>query len=285
MCDLCVSGITETLHLGGVCSFSAVKKARIDAVLAERGLFPSRSAAAGAVRAGEVRIGRDGPIAVRPSQLVEPGVNLIVAEGPRYVSRGGIKLENALDQLGLDVTGRDCLDVGASTGGFTDCLLQRGAARVAAVDVAFGQIDVRLREDPRVHVIERLNARELRPEDLPFVPSLATVDVSFISLAKVLPAVASCLQNGGEILAMVKPQFELGKERVGRGVVRSAADRREAILKVAGAGSDLGLPVRGFASSGMPGPKGNRETFVWLGGAGPEVEDLEAAVAAVEEDE
>jgi 23S rRNA (cytidine1920-2'-O)/16S rRNA (cytidine1409-2'-O)-methyltransferase len=262
-----------------------VKKSRIDAVLAERGLFPSRSAAAGAVRAGEVRIGQDGPVALRPSQLVEPDASLIVDEGPRYVSRGGTKLENALEALGIDVGGRDCLDVGASTGGFTDCLLQRGAARVAAVDVAYGQLDVRMRQDPRVYAIERLNARELLPSDLPFAPSLAAIDVSFISLTKVLPAVAACLESGGEILAMVKPQFELGRERVGRGVVRDAGDRREAIVKVGHAARQLGLPVRGFASSGLPGPKGNRETFVWCGGEGPEVEDLEAAVAAVEGDE
>jgi 23S rRNA (cytidine1920-2'-O)/16S rRNA (cytidine1409-2'-O)-methyltransferase len=261
-----------------------VKKSRIDAVLAERGLFPSRSAAAGAVRAGEVRIGQDGPVALRPSQLVEPDASLIVDEGPRYVSRGGTKLENALEALGIDVAGRDCLDVGASTGGFTDCLLQRGAARVAAVDVAYGQLDVRMRQDPRVYAIERLNARELTSADLPFAPSLATVDVSFISLTKVLPAVSGSLELGGEILAMVKPQFELGRERVGRGVVRDAADRREAIIKVAAAAQELGLPVRGFASSGLPGPKGNRETFVWCGGSGPEVEGLEAAVAAVEGD-
>ncbi|HMI80401.1 MAG TPA: SAM-dependent methyltransferase, partial [Solirubrobacterales bacterium] len=165
-------------------------KSRIDAVLADRGLFPSRSAAAGAVRAGEVRVGQDGPVALRPSQLVEGDADLIVDAGPRYVSRGGVKLENALEALGIDVAARDCLDVGASTGGFTDCLLQRGAARVAAVDVAYGQLDVRLRQDPRVCVIERLNARELGPADLPFAPSLATVDVSFISLTKVLPAVA-----------------------------------------------------------------------------------------------
>jgi 23S rRNA (cytidine1920-2'-O)/16S rRNA (cytidine1409-2'-O)-methyltransferase len=263
-----------------------VKKARIDAVLAERGLFPSRSAAAGAVRAGEVRVGEDGPVALRPSQLVEPGAALIVEEGPRYASRGGIKLENALEALGIDVSGRLCLDVGASTGGFTDCMLQRGAERVAAVDVAFGQLDLRLREDERVEVVERLNAREMSPADLSFVPGFATVDVSFISLAKILPAVCRCLAPGGEVLAMVKPQFELGRARVGRGVVRDPADRREAILAVATAARDLGLPVRGFASSGLPGPKGNRETFVWCGGEGEgegePVADLEAAIAAVE---
>jgi 23S rRNA (cytidine1920-2'-O)/16S rRNA (cytidine1409-2'-O)-methyltransferase len=259
-----------------------VKKARIDAVLAERGLFPSRSAAAGAVRAGEVRVGGDGPVALRPSQLVEPDAELLVEARPRFASRGGIKLDNALESLGIDVTGRDCLDVGASTGGFTDCLLQRGAARVAAVDVAYGQLDVRLREDPRVTVIERLNARALSPEDLPFVPSLATVDVSFISLTKILPAVAHCIAPGDDLLAMVKPQFELGRDRVGRGVVRDAADRREAILLVARAAQDLGLPIRGFAASGLPGPKGNRETFVWCGGEGEGVSDLEAAILEVE---
>ncbi|HET7446042.1 MAG TPA: TlyA family RNA methyltransferase [Solirubrobacterales bacterium] len=261
-----------------------MKKARIDAVLAERGLFPSRTAAAAGVRAGEVRVGsQDGPVALRPSQLVEPEQELVVAAGPRYVSRGGIKLENALDALAIDVEGRDCLDVGASTGGFTDCLLQRGAARVAAVDVAYGQLDLRLREDSRVTVIERLNARAMTPGDIPFAPDLAAVDVSFISLGKVLPAVAECLAPGGEVLAMVKPQFELGKERVGRGVVRDDADRREAILFVAEVAVGLGLPVRGFASSGLPGPKGNRETFVWCGGDGDGLTELETAIRAAEE--
>jgi 23S rRNA (cytidine1920-2'-O)/16S rRNA (cytidine1409-2'-O)-methyltransferase len=264
------------------CSVRSVKKARIDAVLAGRGLFPSRAAAASAVRAGAVRVGPDGPLAQRPSQLVEPEAPLVVEEGPRFVSRGGIKLDNALDALAIDLAGRDCLDVGASTGGFTDCMLQRGAARVAAVDVAYGQIDLKLREDPRVTVIERLNARDLEPGDLPFAPRFATVDVSFISLRKVLPAVARCLAPGGEVLAMVKPQFELGRERVRKGVVRDLADRREAIMSVAIAARDLGLPIRGFASSGLPGPKGNRETFVWCGGAGEDVAHLEAAIVAAE---
>jgi 23S rRNA (cytidine1920-2'-O)/16S rRNA (cytidine1409-2'-O)-methyltransferase len=259
-----------------------VAKARIDAVLAERGLFPSRSAAAGAVRAGEVRVGRDGPVAIRPSQLVEPDAELLVDPGPRFVSRGGVKLDNALATLAIDVEGRDCLDVGASTGGFTDCLLQRGACRVAAVDVAYGQIDQRLREDPRVVMIERRNARDLQPAELPFAPGLAAIDVSFISLRKVLPAVAGCLAPGGEALAMVKPQFELGRERVRKGVVREAADRREAILGVARCAEEIGLAVRGLASSGLPGPKGNRETFVWCGGDGAAVADLEAAVVEVE---
>jgi 23S rRNA (cytidine1920-2'-O)/16S rRNA (cytidine1409-2'-O)-methyltransferase len=261
---------------------SCVEKARIDAVLAERGLFPSRSAAAGAVRAGEVRVGVDGPVALRPSQLVDPSADLRVDSGPRFVSRGGIKLENALNALGVEVEGRPCLDVGASTGGFTDCLLQRGAVGVAAVDVAYGQLDLRMREDPRVTVLERQNARTLVPADLPFRPQLAVVDVSFISLAKVLPAIVACLAKAGEVLAMVKPQFELGRERVRKGVVRDAADRREAILAVALIVAELGLPVRGFASSGLPGPKGNRETFVWSGGRGESLANLEEAIREVE---
>jgi 23S rRNA (cytidine1920-2'-O)/16S rRNA (cytidine1409-2'-O)-methyltransferase len=259
-----------------------MKKARIDTVLTERGLFPSRAAAAGAVRAGAVRVGKDGPLALRPSQLVESGEALIVAQGPRFVSRGGVKLDNALEAFGIDVSGRDCLDVGASTGGFSDCLLQRGAARVVAVDVAYGQLDLSLREDPRLIAIERLNARELEPGDLPFAPDLATVDVSFISLTKVLPAVARCLATDGEVLAMVKPQFELGRERVGKGVVRDAGDRREAVLGVARAAQQLGLAVHGFAPSGLPGPKGNRETFVWCGGAGEGLASLETAIAEVD---
>lgn len=257
-------------------------KARIDAVLAERGLFPSRSAAAGAVRAGEVRLGEDGPLALRPSQLVDPEADFRLERGPRFVSRGGIKLDNALAALGLDVSGRDCLDVGASAGGFTDCLLQRGAVRVVALDVAYGQIDLRMREDPRVTVLERHNARALSPDDLPFRPDLAAIDVSFISLRKILPAVRVCLAPGGEVLAMVKPQFELGRERVRKGVVRAAADRHEAILSVARAAGELGLSVRGFASSGLPGPKGNRETFVWCGGDGDPVADPEVAIQAVD---
>ena len=260
-----------------------MKKARIDAVLAERGLFPSRTAAAGAVRAGAVRVGSDGPVALRPSQLVEPEAALIVAEGPRFVSRGGIKLDNALEPLALTLTGarlprRRRLDRWLQR-------LPAAAGRRSGDRRSTSPTDrstSSLRNDPRVTVIERLNARELCPRDLPFVPDLATIDVSFISLAKILPAVAACLEPGGEVLAMVKPQFELGRERVGRGVVRDLADRREAILGVALAARELGLPIRGFASSGLPGPKGNRETFVWCGGGGEEVGDLEAAIAEAE---
>jgi 23S rRNA (cytidine1920-2'-O)/16S rRNA (cytidine1409-2'-O)-methyltransferase len=261
----------------------AVARQRIDTALAERGLAPSRASAAASVRAGQVRVGRDGPRALKPSQMVTPDAELILEKGPRFVSRGGVKLENAIEALGVEIAGRDCLDVGASTGGFTDCLLQRGAARVIALDVAYGQLDQRLREDLRVVVVERTNARSLDPDRLSFRPDLATIDVSFISLGKVLPAVAACLAPRGEILALVKPQFELGRERVGKGgVVRSPADRREALLHVAQVVTRLGLPVRGFASSGLPGPKGNRESFVWCGGCAGGLEAVETAVREIE---
>jgi 23S rRNA (cytidine1920-2'-O)/16S rRNA (cytidine1409-2'-O)-methyltransferase len=260
-----------------------VARRRLDSLLAERGLAPSRTSAADSVRAGRVRLGASGARATKPGQLVADDAELVVDDPPRYVSRGGVKLENALRALDVRVAGRDCLDVGASTGGFTDCLLQHGAKRVIALDVAYGQLDWRLRQDPRVHVIERANARNLRPGDLPWTPQLATIDVSFISLAKVLPGAAEALPSDGEILALVKPQFELNRRRVGKGgVVRDPADRREALVAVARAAEALGLSVRGFASSGLPGPKGNRESFVWLARQRRGVPDIEAAAREVE---
>jgi 23S rRNA (cytidine1920-2'-O)/16S rRNA (cytidine1409-2'-O)-methyltransferase len=260
-----------------------MERRRVDTLLAERGLSPSRTSAAASVRAGQVRVGRGGARATKPGQLVAADEELKVEGPPRYVSRGGIKLENAMTTLGVDPSGRDCLDVGASTGGFTDCLLRSGAARVIALDVARGQLDWGLRNDDRVHVLERANARSLEPDDLPYTPSLATVDVSFIGLAKVLPAVAACLAPGGELLAMVKPQFELGRERVGRGgVVRDPDDRRDAVLGAARAAEAAGLTVRGIAPSGLPGPKGNLETFVWASDGGEGLADLEAAIRGAE---
>ena len=248
----------------------------------ERGLAGSRTSAAAEVRAGRVRVGSGGRRATKPGQLVATDAELEIEPRPRYVSRGGLKLERALDALGIDVDGRSCLDVGASTGGFTDCLLQRGAERVIALDVGHGQLEWRLRNDPRVHVIERRNARELIPAELPYEPSLATVDVSFISLAKVLPAVAVSLSGSGEILALVKPQFELGRGRAKGGVVRSADERREALVSVGEAARALGLAIKGFASSGLAGPKGNRESFIWCTTEGPGIKDLEAAARTVE---
>ena len=259
-----------------------MERRRIDTLLAERGLVGSRTRAAESVRAGRVRIGRDGARVTKPGQLVPSDAELLVEEERRYASRGGLKLEHALDELSVDVTGLACLDIGASTGGFTDCLLQRGAERITAVDVGYGQLDWTLRNDPRVEVMERVNARDLTPDDLPYRPDLGTIDVSFISLAKVIPAVAGCLGESGELLALIKPQFELGRGRVRGGVVRSADERREAILAVARAARDVGLAVKGLAPSGLPGPKGNRETFMWCARNGESITDLDAAVGAVD---
>ena len=260
-------------------------KVRLDALLAERGLFESRSRAAAAVIAGEVALGEERQPAQKPGQLVAEDVRVAVAERPAYVSRGGIKLENALDALGIDPSGRRCLDVGASTGGFTDCLLQRGAAEVIALDVAYGELHWRLRNDPRVHVIERANARHLDADALPYRPDLVVCDVSFISLAKVLPAVLPAAAERFDLLALVKPQFEVGRERVGSGgVVRDPDDRRSALVAVGRLLAEGGYAVLGFASSGLPGPAGNRESFVWAAEAGRPgaVEDIEAAARTVE---
>jgi 23S rRNA (cytidine1920-2'-O)/16S rRNA (cytidine1409-2'-O)-methyltransferase len=267
-------------------------KRRLDTLLAERGLFPSRSRAAASVMAGEVRIGAGRRRAEKPGELVDPLEALSVAERPAFVSRGGIKLANALAASGLDVEGRRALDVGASTGGFTDCLLQHGVREVIAVDVGYGTLDYRLRTDPRVRVMERTNARALTPAMLahPFGsmaeradgatapvssagpdhrPDLATIDVSFISLAKVLGPVLGCLAPEHDVLALIKPQFEVGRGRVGKGgVVRDAEARRSALVAVGEAALALGAVVLGYYSSGLPGPKGNRETFIWLGGGG-----------------
>jgi 23S rRNA (cytidine1920-2'-O)/16S rRNA (cytidine1409-2'-O)-methyltransferase len=262
-----------------------VPRVRLDSLLAERGLFASRTSAAAAVVAGQVHVGAGRARASKPSQLVSADVEVAVDAPPPYVSRGGIKLANALDALALDVTGRRCLDVGASTGGFTDCLLQRGAEHVVAVDVAYGELDWRLRGDDRVTVVERTNARALEPEQLPYRPDLIAIDVSFISLAKVLPAVLACAADRFDCVAMVKPQFEVGRGRVGKGgVVHDPALRREAIASVASAARSHGAAVLAFAPSGLPGPAGNRETFAWLAEGGREgaVHDVEAALAAVD---
>jgi 23S rRNA (cytidine1920-2'-O)/16S rRNA (cytidine1409-2'-O)-methyltransferase len=267
-------------------------KQRIDTLLAERGVFASRSRAAASVMAGEVRVGTAGRRAEKPGEMVPADALLSVDERPRYVSRGGIKLENALRRTGIAVAGRSALDVGASTGGFTDCLLQHGAAEVIAVDVGYGELDYSLRTDPRVRVLERTNARSLTPAMVAAamaggsvgrnvgtegLPDLAVVDVSFISLTKVLSAALACLEEPYDVLALVKPQFEAPRGLIGKGgVVRDPAARRAALVSVGLAameiesasaqdGSPAGPPaVLGFRSSGLPGPKGNRETFIWL---------------------
>jgi 23S rRNA (cytidine1920-2'-O)/16S rRNA (cytidine1409-2'-O)-methyltransferase len=259
-----------------------VSRRRADTLLAERGLAPSRTAAAATVRAGRVRLAKNGSTVEKPSELLPDDAELVVEQGDEFVSRGGIKLKNALDELPVEVGDRLTLDVGASTGGFTDCLLQRGAKLVLAVDVGYGQLDWRLRQDSRVLVMERLNARYLGESHLPFRPQLITVDVSFISLAMLLSPIVATAAEDFDLLGLVKPQFELGKEKVGKGgVVRDAADRRDAIRKVADAAEKEGLVVRGVASSGLPGPKGNRETFVWAARAGEGI-DLEAALEDAE---
>ena len=260
-------------------------RVRLDHLLAERGLYPSRTRAAAAVLAGEVHLGVGRRRAEKPGQLVAADVAVDVAAPPPYVSRGGIKLANALDALGLDVAGRRALDVGASTGGFTDCLLQRGAAHVVALDVAYGELALALRDDPRVTVLERVNARALDPALLPYRPDLVVADVSFISLTKVLPAVLRAAAERFDALVMVKPQFEVGRGRVGKGgVVRDPALRRAALVGVAEAARDAGAAVLGTASSGLPGPAGNRESFLWLAEAGRPgaLADLDAAAARVE---
>jgi 23S rRNA (cytidine1920-2'-O)/16S rRNA (cytidine1409-2'-O)-methyltransferase len=256
---------------------------RLDALMAERGLFESRSRAAAAVMAGTVRLG-DEP-ARKPGQMVDETQQISVDRGPDYVSRGGIKLANALDTLGIDVAGRRALDVGASTGGFTDVLLQRGAQSVIALDVAYGELHWRLRQDPRVTVIERTNARSVDPTDLPYRPDLIVADVSFISLTKVLPAVLRAADQRFDCLAMVKPQFEAGRENVGKGgVVRDPDVRVATVVAVAEAARADGYSVMGVARSDLPGPSGNLETFAWLAEPGREgaVDDVEATVRQVE---
>jgi 23S rRNA (cytidine1920-2'-O)/16S rRNA (cytidine1409-2'-O)-methyltransferase len=264
-----VRRITKYASVGRPRALSTVQRVprvRLDSLLAERGLFESRTRAAAAVLAGQVHLGTGRRRAEKPGQLVDPAVEVEVEGPPPYVSRGGVKLANALDALGVPVEGRHALDVGASTGGFTDCLLQRGAAHVVALDVAYGELDWRLREHPRVTVIERVNARALTPEQLPYAPDLIVVDVSFISLTKVLPAVVATAAAEFDCLAMVKPQFEVGRERIGKGgVVRDAALRREAVQAVA---DSAPAAVMASAPSALEGPSGNRETFLWLGEPG-----------------
>jgi len=242
-------------------------KRRLDAVLAERGLFDTRSRAAASVMAGEVLLGPGMRRAAKPGEMVADDEQISLTPRRAYVSRGGVKLANALESSGVQVAGRTALDVGASTGGFTDCLLQSGAGAVVAVDVGYGLLDYGLRGDPRVTVLERKNARTLTADDLPdgLSPDLAVVDVSFISLSKVIGPVIACLAPGYDVLAMVKPQFEVGRAKVGKGgVVRDGGDRRRALVDVGAAALAFGAAVVGYHSSGLPGPRGNRETFVAL---------------------
>ena len=235
----------------------APMKKRLDVLLVERGLAESRAQAQALVLAGLV------PGYDKPGHQVPEDAELAVKERPRFVSRGGEKLANALDELDVELDGRDAIDVGASTGGFTDYLLQHGVARVLAVDVGYGQLHPKLRDDPRVTVLERTNARELT--ELPFRPDLLVADVSFISVRIALPPVVQLLGPGWDAVVLVKPQFEVGKDEVGRGgVVRDAALHRRVLRDVVDAALAWGGTAVGVVDSGLPGPKGNREFFVHL---------------------
>ncbi len=254
-------------------------KKRIDVLLVERGLAESRAQAQALLMAGLVH-GYD-----KPGQQVDENVELSVERGPAYVSRGGEKLAHGLDLLGVDPAGLDCLDVGASTGGFTDVLLQRGAARVIAVDVGYGQLHQRLRDDPRVLVLERVNARTLT--ELPFAPQLVVCDVSFISVRTALPPALALAAPGWQAVVLVKPQFEAGRADVGKGgVVREPAVRARVVREVAEAALGWGASVLGVVDSGLPGPKGNREFLLHLAHSDdPRLPDdlderIDAAVAA-----
>jgi 23S rRNA (cytidine1920-2'-O)/16S rRNA (cytidine1409-2'-O)-methyltransferase len=232
-------------------------KRRLDVILVERGLAESRSQAQALILAGLV------PGHSKAGEQVDEDAQLEVERGPRFVSRGGEKLAHALDAFGVDPAGLDCLDVGASTGGFTDVLLQRGAARVIALDVGYGQLHPRLREDPRVVILERVNARELH--ELPFAPQLVTCDVSFISVRTALPPALVLAAPGWQAVVLVKPQFEAGRGEVGKGgVVASRGIRTRVAREVAEAALGWDGEVAGVVDSGLPGPKGNRELFLHL---------------------
>jgi 23S rRNA (cytidine1920-2'-O)/16S rRNA (cytidine1409-2'-O)-methyltransferase len=241
------------------------RRVRLDAELVRRGLARSRTEAAELIAAGRVVVA--GRAAAKPATGVAADEPLTVTQGgPSYASRGGAKLAAALDSLGGPaVAGRRCLDAGASTGGFTDVLLRAGAREVIAVDVGYGQLLWRLRSDPRVIVLDRTNARELSSELIGGPVDLAVCDLSFISLTLVLPAVAGCVLADGDVLALVKPQFEVGRQLVGpRGVVRDPTHRAQAVQQVAAAAAVLGLGVAGVCRSALPGPAGNVEFFLWL---------------------
>ncbi len=229
---------------------------RLDRLLVERGLAESREKAQALVLAGRV------PGHAKPGEQVDEDAELVVTAPPRYVSRGGDKLDHALRALGISVAGALCLDIGSSTGGFVDCLLQHGAARVIALDVGYGQLHPRIREDPRVVVMERVNVRHLR--ELPYAPDFITCDVSFISLRLALPPALALAAPGWRALALVKPQFEAGRGEAKRGVVRDPAVRRRVLRELAGAALGWGGRPAGVVDSGLPGPKGNREFFLYL---------------------
>ncbi len=238
------------------------RKERIDVLVVERGLAESRAKAQALILAGQVVV--DDQRVDKPGAQVSVDAELrLKGEVLPYVSRGGLKLKGAIDHFGLEVSGKVGADIGASTGGFTDCLLQQGATRVHAIDVGYGQLHEKLRKDPRVRSRERVNARYLTEEDLPEKVGVMVIDVSFISLTQVLPAALPFLEPGGLLIALVKPQFEVGRERIGKGgVVKDAAARQEAIDTVTAFVREQGLTVRGVMDSTVPGPAGNVEALL-----------------------
>jgi 23S rRNA (cytidine1920-2'-O)/16S rRNA (cytidine1409-2'-O)-methyltransferase len=257
-------------------------KERVDKLLVERGLAESRTRAQAMILAGQVLV-RDQRVE-KPGQMVDPSAEIrIKGEAPRYASRGGLKLEAAIKEFHIDVCGRVCLDVGASTGGFTDCLLQHGAARVWAVDVGHNQLAWRIRQDPRVVVIEGLNARTIEPELFPDAFDLITIDVSFISLAKIFPAVAPLAKSDGDCIALVKPQFEVGKGEVGSGgIVTDPEKHRRVLREIVRTSQSLGLRVIQLIGSPILGAEGNREFFIHLksgSDASPETEKIDRQIS------
>ena len=253
-------------------------KRRIDQLLVERGLAESREKAARLILAGEVMV--DGRRVDKAGALVSTEAEIDVRGGAPYVSRGGEKLAHALDYFKIDVRGKTCADIGASTGGFTDCLLQRGAAKVFAIDVGTGQLDPKLRKDPRVVVMEQINARILDPRLFSEAPEVAAVDVSFISLEKVLPPVFASVAPAGRLIALVKPQFELGKGAVGKGgVVRDPVQHQAVVARLARFSVLRGWHVLGVTASPLKGAKGNREFFLHLSQHGRTASNLEGLIA------
>lgn len=278
-----MAAVSQRLPLDSDCPVVTKKtgRVRLDLAVQAQGLAASRERARALILAGHILV--DDRVMDKAGTLVASGarITLIVPEHP-YVGRGGVKLQGALEQFVISVTGRVCLDLGASTGGFTDCLLQHGAAHVYAVDVGRGQLDVKLRADPRVTVMERTHVLSLLPTDFPNRPDLATVDLSFISLASILPILPSLIADSGDILALIKPQFEVGKGHVGKGgVVRDPEAHRLVITKVGRRAVELGLRILGAAPSCLLGPKGNREFFIHLSKIGTGVTPEEAAEQAV----
>jgi 23S rRNA (cytidine1920-2'-O)/16S rRNA (cytidine1409-2'-O)-methyltransferase len=254
---------------------------RLDAAVAEQAGI-TRSQARSLIMEGRVRV--DGDVASKAGQNVRPEASIEIERPRRFVSRGGEKLEHALDVFGVDAKGREALDIGASTGGFTDCLLQRGAAQVTAVDVGYGQLDWRLRNDPRVRVMERTNFRLLPDDAFPSGFDLIVIDTSFISLRTILARALAFLRDAGTVVALVKPQFEAGRERLGRGgVVRDPGVHREILHEVLGAARELGLVPTALTASPLLGPAGNREFLLELRRSGESLADARIDEALGEE--